>query len=166
MFGTRTKQPLLTFGVLGRPLRGSRLESIDFPHRISGGAPAPELVAREHEAYLSFYLEFISPTWDGTVEPFTEEMRNEQDHAPCCVFTFENLRWSNLGHEGEDSWPWDFPGFDCLKPQVLLDSSLQWRGSGVNHYIFWFHDTTFQCTARSFSYMIYSPNVSSAHEAT
>ena len=129
------------FGLLENSFKGSHLITCDFPYRTNMGAPEPELYMSESEVELSFFLEFRDDT-----EPVTERY---------CVATFSDNQWLKLGDPDENNHPFHIEGWEGGKPQILVDSWLLNGESDYHHFVFWFHDSSFQCIARSFQYRIY-----------
>lgn len=146
----------------------------DHPNEISSlpqssvGAPCPMLIAGEHALQLAYYLEEgrLTAEWASTTirppavtdsddlcavvqfsRPYAHMFGPPNDEAfsghplasrglsPYAVFEVEN-----------SSWVRGLEGMNSVHPYHRPE-----RFAAFKHYIFAFHDTTFECVAESFS---------------
>lgn len=149
------------------------VELTDAP-QSSIGAPCPMILAGEHHLHLAYYLEDKSPDWDGaTVRVVGEDATGERvalvefTHAYAHMFGPPNdeafdghpLASRGLGpyrvHEVRNSsWVRRLERMNSVHPCHLAE-----RFSRYRHFIFAFHDTTFECIAESFSFRVHNGSV-------
>ncbi len=138
-----------------------------FPLYWDSGAPLPFVFSSEHKTIVTFYLKEVDPSWDGTYvtvkNPADDvvESIGLVEFKSCCSFRFGSP--NDEVHEGH---PLHGRGLDSYTAQRVVNSS--WiRGiqkinsvhycyrpeywQKYNHYVFWFHDTTLECIAESYS---------------
>ena len=130
------------------------------------GAPCPMLFAREHRLFLAYYVHNTPEDWDGTwakvVDPHTSNM-------PVALVTFKHPYAHFFGPPHEDAFeghPLGARGFRphnsfevfhsswirSFEQMNLADSQCDPdRLADYRHFIFGFHDTTFECVARGLS---------------
>ena len=132
----------------------------------SVGAPLPIVLSDEHKILLAYVVEDISPDWDGSsvriVDPstpgeplaiiefssyssFTFGAPNDEAFAghplanrglhPYGAFQIENSSWIRQLEKMNSVHPYHKPG----------------RFKRLRHYIFAFHDSTFECVAEGFT---------------
>jgi hypothetical protein len=137
-----------------------------FPLLWDIGAPLPKLMVNEYRAFLAFLLREPDPNWDGSY--VTIKSPSDEHPDPLGLVEFESCISAKLGtpndevHEGH---PLNGRGLEPYTAQRVVNS--RWlkeleRINGVHrmyraemwqdlsHFIFWFHDSTFECVARSF----------------
>ena len=97
------------------------------------GAPAPTIVQWEHEALLFFHL-------------------SEQEAVG--LVAFDGCRSTCFGPPGEEGHRLEGSGWDAYTPLRVVNSPWVERmfgtAAGLTHFLFPFHDTTFECIAQSF----------------
>lgn len=141
--------------------------NIEFPARWDAGAPCPQLVTNDAHALLVFYLRVDDPNWDGS----SVKVRDEKtDHQPIGLVTFSDCYSAKLGAPNDEVFeghPLDGHGLEAYGAQEVINSHWileikkinsvhrcydadSWHG--LHHYIFWFHDSTFECIARGFEF--------------
>ncbi len=141
-------------------------EPLDFPVRWDTGAPMPHLLVGTAHAYLVFYLPLDYPDWDGT-NP--RGRKPETDPAePIAVVEFHGCVSAKLGAPNDEVFsghPLWGKGLEPYSAQVVRNS--RWIAEleainkvhpqyqpefwdSLNHYVFWFHDETFECVAKSY----------------
>jgi hypothetical protein len=166
---------------LERELAAARDEEhavpLDFPIRWDIGAPLPHLLRSDYKCLLIFYVAEPNPTWDGTtikiVDPASEEIQL------LALVEFESCRSAKLGVPNDEVFAGHSlygRGLDGYSAQRVVNSRwlaeleavnsvhsrydpTVWRKA--NHYIFWFHDSTFECVANSFKVGLYRESMGS-----
>jgi hypothetical protein len=141
-----------------RHLRSERVVELDVPWVPEMAAPMPVLWQSEHQAVLAYHA---SPKAPG---------------GPYCVVAFEGCLIATFGYPNEDALPGhplhdkglEWYGFyeveasswiDKLKAQnaVTFPDADWWpdspfaQGGPIRHFAITFHDSTFECLARSFA---------------
>jgi len=127
----------------------------------------------EHHLHLAYYLEDSSPDWDGTTVRIVGENTTGE---PVALIEFTHLRShvrstqrrsvlrSSIGF----SWRWPVPR--SRGSSFVVDSAVgayEHRASvpppelfaRYRHFIFAFHDTTFECIAEAFSITVHTGSV-------
>lgn len=126
----------------------------------------PFLLCNDYRAFLTFYVNEPDPNWDGTyvkvVNPSSEL------EVALCLVSFKRCLSAKLGHPNEDvqsGHPLGGRGLEGYTAQIVKNSP--WlaevsrtnsvhqyndpeRWKNLNHYIFWFHDSTFECLAEGY----------------
>lgn len=139
---------------------------IGFPVNWDTGAPLPYLLRNEHKAFLTFYLYDPDPNWDGTYVNVLDP--GDGSEASLALVEFLHCISAKLGSPNDEvlgGHPLDGRGLDAYTAQKVVNSRWikeieqinsvhafytpeAWRD--LNHYVFWFHDTTFECIAESY----------------
>ena len=139
----------------------------NFPVKWDTGAPLPFLLCNDNRTFLTFYVTETDPNWDGTYVNVVDLASSES--ASLCLVTFQNCFSAKLGHpndEVQSGHPLAGRGLDGYTAQFVInspwleevakinsvhpyDDSNRWKS--LNHYIFWFHDCTFECLAESYT---------------
>lgn len=147
----------------------------DFPVKWDIGAPLPHLLCNDFNAFLIFYVSKSDPNWDGTYVNVVDPKSDEK--FDLCLVSFERSISAKLGHPNEDvqdGHPLSGRGLDGYTAQIVKNSSWLhemaktnsvhaydnpefWQQ--LNHYIFWFHDTTFECVAKSYNVEVTSESM-------
>jgi len=144
--------------------RDIKLKELDLGFQSSIGAPVPVVLAGEHQVFLLFYLENREPFWDGT----TVHVRDSKKDTGLGIISFNHCISHKLGmpnDEAIEGHPYEKYG---LKPYSNFEvENSDWiaqlekinsvhpyhkkeRFERYKHYIFFFHDTNFECIAESF----------------
>ncbi|MBF0503323.1 MAG: hypothetical protein HQM09_24605 [Candidatus Riflebacteria bacterium] len=155
---------------LERELAKSRKEPYavpcGFPIKWDIGAPLPFLLCNDDKTFLTFYVHDPDPKWDGTYVKVVDPDSSEA--AKLCLVTFKNCVSAKLGHPNDEALrghPLAGHGLEGYTAQFVKNS--RWieevakinsvhhrndpaRWKLLNHYIFWFHDSTFECLAESY----------------
>jgi hypothetical protein len=139
---------------------------LDFPFQWDTGAPLPQVLVNDHRAILIFRVHVVDPKWDGS---YTTMKSPASDQAELLgLVEFKRCRSTRLGSPNDevlDGHPLAGKGLDGYSAQLVHNSRWiaeiqkinsvhrcyrpeEWQK--VNHYIFWFHDSTFECIADSF----------------
>jgi len=140
---------------------------LEFPVQWSTGAPLPQLLKNDHRAFLLFLVKVVDPNWDGSYATM-KSAASEQNESLALV-EFKRCLSAKLGSPNDevfDGHPLAGKGLDSYTAQLVKNS--RWLAeiqrinsvhagyradawSKRNHYVFWFHDTTFECIAESFA---------------
>jgi hypothetical protein len=140
---------------------------IDFELRWDTGAPLPHMLANGRRTFLLFYLPNRDPDWDGTwvrvVDPAAPEPQ------PLGVVEFRRVHSVTLGGPNDEAvggHPLSGKGLRPYAAHRVVNSRWiaeaervnsvhpQHRGGWherLNHYVFSFHDETFEYLAESFT---------------
>jgi hypothetical protein len=140
------------------------VELEDVP-QSSVGAPLPVVVADESTLQLAYYLSVPDTDWDGT---YVREVDVDTDD-PVALVRFEGAYAWLLGPPNDEAFeghPLASRGLHPYAAFRIEDSSWIRRLERMNsvheqhaperfarlrHYVFAFHDSTFECVARSFT---------------
>ena len=140
---------------------------LDFALPWSIGAPLPHVLANGLKAYLLFYLADHDPNWDGTWVRIVDPTADEEE--PLGVVEFHHVHSVKLGgpnDEAIEGHPLHGKGLRTYAAHQVVNSRwiaeaervnsvhTQHRGGWhdrFNHYVFCFHDETFECLAESFT---------------
>ena len=150
-------------------------ERKDVP-QSSVGAPCPIVVAGEHFLHLAYFLEESEEGWDGSsVQIVTEQSEDE----PCALVRFERAYAHMFGPPNDEafkghplaerglhpygvfeiensSWIRRLKKMNSIHPYHRLEEFEKYK-----HFVFAFHDCTFECVARSFKLSIHRGSASS-----
>lgn len=141
-------------------------EPCDFPVKWDTGAPMPHLLKNENRALLAFLMSEPDPNWDGSY--VTVKSPADENVEPLALVEFERCTSAKLGAPNDEVFsghPLYGKGLESYQAQRVVNS--QWlkeierinsvhrmyrpeAWSDSSHFIFWFHDSTFECIARSF----------------
>lgn len=155
--------------------RDEYAERIEFPVKWDTGAPLPHLLMNDYKAYLTFYVDVPDPNWDGThinvVDPSSNSI------VSLVLVEFKHCLIAKLGSPNDEvlhGHPLEGKGLEGYTPLVVKNSKWiseimtinkvhsQYREEGwksYNHYLFGFHDTTFECIAESFSVELFNKSM-------
>jgi hypothetical protein len=144
----------------------------------SVGAPIPMILCGEHFLHLAYLLQATPENWDGrSVRMVNEESEGE----PCALVKFEQeiaymfgppndeafaghplasrgLRPYGVFEVKNSSWIRQLERMNSVHP---MHARIAERYSRYRHFIFAFHDTTFECVAMGFNTSIHQGSVSS-----
>lgn len=141
-----------------------RVVELEAVPQSSVGAPHPVVVSDEGKAVLAFYLQDIPEDWDGT----TVRIIRHDSEGPVALVEFKWCHVHMFGPPSEDTYhghPLAERGLSPFGAYEVLTSS--WirsleRMNSVHehhkpemfwerrHFIFAFHDSTFECVAEGF----------------
>lgn len=156
---------------------GQFAETLEFPVRWDVGAPMPHLCVTDNKALLGFLLHEPDPNWDGSYTSIKGVSGDQQ--KPLALVEFDRCISAKLGAPNDEVWsghPLKGKGQEAYRAQRVVNShwlmDLQaintvhrcydprsWRD--LHHYIFWFHDSTFECVASSYRVETYRENMKS-----
>jgi len=141
------------------------LEIKDIP-QSSVGAPIPAVISGEHSAAIVFYTQSIDPEWDGS----TVRVVDADSHEPSVMVRFDSCYVHTFGPPNDEvfsshplyerglhpyanfevknsSWIRSFEKMNSVHPYHNKDNFLE----GKRHFILAFHDSTFECIAKSYA---------------
>jgi hypothetical protein len=146
-------------------------ETIEFPVKWDSGAPLPQLMVNDYRALLAFLLREPNPAWDGTFVEVKSPATPEPE--PLALVEFKHCKSAKLGTPNDEvlhGHPLEGKGLEPYTAQWVVNSSWlkeveainsvhpQYRPehwSDLKHFIFWFHDTTFECIAQSYKVEVF-----------
>lgn len=149
---------------------------LEFPVQWDTGAPLPFLLCNDYRTYLVFFLSVYDPHWDGTNINVRDPASSEP--ASIAVVKFECCHSAKLGNPNDEvhvGHPWNGKGLDSYTAQEVVHSRWLAEIEAINrvhggydanlwkalhHYVFWFHDSTFECIAKSFTVTLHNDNLS------
>ncbi len=142
------------------------IELGDVP-QSSVGAPLPVVLASEHEVLLTYYLQETPADWDGT-RP--RSIGPDSEDEPVALVRFERCTAHLFGppnDEAFDGHPLYERGLEPYGVYEVRDSSWirklermnavhprhkkEWFMEDKRHFVFAFHDSTFECIAHGFT---------------
>lgn len=155
---------------LERELARSRNEPYavpcDFPVKWDVGAPLPFLLCSDYRTFLTFYVSDPDPNWDGTYVNVVDPASSGD--VSLCLVEFQRCASAKLGHPNEEVQGGHYlagKGLNGYTAQIVVNSpwlaevaktnsvhpqdNPEWW-KRLNHYVFWFHDSTFECLAESY----------------
>lgn len=141
-------------------------EPCGFPLKWDVGAPMPHLMVNDYRACLAFLLSQPDPSWDGTY--VTVKSPTDAGPEPLALVEFKSCVSAKLGAPNDEVFeghPLNGKGLDSYTAQRVVNS--RWikeiesinsvhRGydpsmwKNLTHFVFWFHDSTFECIAESY----------------
>jgi hypothetical protein len=139
---------------------------IEFPVSWDVGAPLPYLLQNDYQTFLIFFVPDIDPDWDGSYVSVRHPGSN--NCAKLAVVDFERCVCTKMGTPNDEvlhGHPLNGKGLEGYQAMSVKNSTWlkeleainsvhshykpeTWRG--LTHYIFPFHDCTFECVARGF----------------
>lgn len=150
-------------------------EPFGFPVKWDTGAPLPQLMVNDYRALLGFLMSEPDPKWDGTYVKVKDPAGFQPE--PIALVEFEGCVSAKLGAPNDEVFkghPLNGKGGEAYAAQRVVNSKWlkeieainsvhrmyqpeSWRD--LHHYIFWFHDSTFECVARSYKVETYRFNM-------
>src|SRR5262249_28882577 len=133
---------------------------LDFPFQWDTGAPLPYLLQNDNRCFLTFYVHEPDPDWDGTY--VTVKDPGDQSVESLALVEFVGCMSAKLGSPNDEVFSGHSlhgKGLDSYTAQRVVHS--RWlaelesinkvhacynpaRWKALNHYVFWFHDSTFE----------------------
>lgn len=132
--------------------------------------------AGEHNLLLAYYLQETPADWDGTSVRLLSDADGDE---PCALVTFEMAYAHMFGPPNDEAFEGHPLAAKGLRPYAVFEvHSSSWlrslermnsvhpyhdpqRFAKFKHFIFAFHDTTFECIAESFSLSLHRGSVKS-----
>lgn len=155
------------------------IELHDAP-QSSVGAPCPAVLATEHTVHLAYFLQNTPKGWDGSTARVMDE-RTVGDPVALVSFTrpyahmfgppndeafqghplaSRGLRPYSVSEIRDSSWIRHLERMNAVHPAHRPEHFAHYR-----HFVFAFHDTTFECVARAFSASVHSGSVAEVLES-
>jgi hypothetical protein len=140
---------------------------LEFPAVWDKGTPKPCLLQSEQKAFLTFFLTKDRFDWEkSTFVPIQDQADPSQRNI--AVVDFRRCVVAKMGDPNDEvhhGHSWNGKGLDSYTAQRVVNSrwidEIQtinrvhqcfdpdfWKT--LNHYVLWFHDSTFECIAQSF----------------
>jgi hypothetical protein len=150
-------------------------EPCGFPLDWDGGVPMPHLLVNDNRALLAFLLREPDPAWDGSY--VTIKTPGDDQPSPLGLVEFAGCISARLGAPNDEVFsghPLNGKGLEAYGAQRVVNSRWlkeletinsvhggynpeYWRK--LNHFVFWFHDSTFECVARSYAVETFRTNM-------
>lgn len=143
----------------------------------SVGAPIPVVLAGEFDVLLTYYLQDTPKDWDGTR---VRSVSADTEGEPVAVVRFESCYAHMFGPPNDEAFSGHPLAERGLAPYGVFEvKNSSWirkleRMNAVHpyhdkrsfmetkkHFVFSFHDSTFECVAKSFSVDIFTGSVRS-----
>lgn len=143
----------------------------------SVGAPNPIVLAGEHDVLLTYYLEDTPEGWDGMT---VRIVGSDSEGEPVAIVTFKYCTAHMFGPPNDEAFSGHPLAERGLKPYGVFevkDSSWIRKLEKMNavhpqhdkqqfmkskkHFVFAFHDTTFECIAEGFTVEVTTGSVRS-----
>jgi hypothetical protein len=144
---------------------------LDFPIRWDAGAPLPHVVCDDGRTLLVFRVRVPNPRWDGSNAAIKSP--TDTTPEPLALVEFQRCVSTKIGAPNDEvleghplygrglaaytaqrvvSSPWlaELERINSVHSQYAPE---HWRS--LHHYVFWFHDSTFECAAQSFTVEVF-----------
>jgi len=149
---------------LSKYLNEAYAVEINFPIQWDIGAPLPHLLQSDYQAFLVFLIGSPMAGDGSSIQVMTSDSNDEIG-----IVEFIHCAATKMGDPNDEVFhghPLDGHGLRAYKPMKVENSSWITELAAINsvhdcydpktwedknHYIFGFHDTTFECVADSFS---------------
>lgn len=149
--------------------RDDRVIELDTAPRPDVGAPLPALVSDELNLYLAYIASEPDPGWDGT---YARVVTPESPGEPIATVTFESPYSHFFGPPNDEAFhghPLESRGLRPYSISEIVGSSWVHALERMNsvhpnhrpehfdkyrHFVFAFHDSTFECVAEGFQVRI------------
>jgi hypothetical protein len=139
---------------------------LDFPVQWDIGAPLPHLIQSDYQTFLIFMLRAVDPNWDGSY--VNVRSPSDQGDAELALVEFKHCVITKMGMPNDElasghplsgrgyrayaalkvensNWIRELENIDSVHPQHRPGPR-----TGAYHYLFGFHDSTFECVAGEF----------------
>lgn len=151
----------------------SVVERVDLP-QSSVGAPCPVMLSGEHFLYLAYYLEEREEGWDGSAVRVVDE---HSEGEPCALVHFAHAAAHMFGPPNDEAFAGHPLTARGLKPYAVFEvMNSSWvrtlermnsahphhrpeQFADYKHFVFTFHDSVFECVAKSFELSIHRGSV-------
>ena len=160
---------------LERELAAAQNEEYAVPLEWDAGAPCPQLFVNDLRALLAFCLRTHDPNRDGSYVNLRKPASETEESL--ALVGFEHCMSARFGSPNDEVFeghPLDGKGLEAYSAQEVKNSrwirelesinsvhrmykAEHWQD--LNHYVFWFHDSTFECVATSFSVETYQESI-------
>ena len=140
------------------------IELADFP-QSSVGAPLPSVIATEDQTFLVFYVQETPDGWDGSS---VQMVGPDSEGKPLAIVSFDDCYAHMFGPPNNEAFKGHPLSSRGLHPYGVfkVENSSWLRGldrmnavhpmhspglfSDYSHFIFSFHDSTFECIAKDY----------------
>ena len=132
----------------------------------NAGAPLPHVLGNGHAVYLAYLVDVTDPHWDGTYVTVKDPGSDDVERIALIRFlNVGSVRFGSPNDEVLQGHPLYGHGLEVYGAHLVRNSrwlkevqgikSVHWQYNpgawlGLNHYLFCFHDATFECLARGF----------------
>jgi hypothetical protein len=150
---------------------GDRVTALDDIPQSSVGAPCPLVMQDEHTAVVAYYVEAPEPGWTGETIRIVDP---ESSADPAALVRFRGVCAAMFGPPNDEAFhghPLAAGGLGPYSAAEIHDSS--WirslermnsvhpyhrpeRYEQLRHFVLAFHDSTFECVARSYDFVLAS----------
>ncbi|MEL7500804.1 MAG: hypothetical protein AAFN77_24640 [Planctomycetota bacterium] len=155
-----------------------RVEELKDVPQSDVGAPLPVVLADEHRLYLAYLVSEPDPNWDGSYI----NMISPDTDGTVAVVTFDRPALHMFGPPNDEAFgghPLANRGLRPYSVNEIHNSSWVQRRiemnrihrmhqdsmfDGMRHFIFAFHDSTFECLADDFSVSLFRGSILAATE--
>ncbi len=155
--------------MLGLSSKSERAEKISFNPEWDGGAPSPHLLQSDHKTFLTYYVNDVDPNWNGKYLKLQNPTSNQPNKI--AVVEWVSCHGAVLGGLNDEAISghrlWKKGLEDCFYGAAIVQNS-NWieemrKGNSVHpyhkdemfsdlkHFILLFHDSTFECVAKSYN---------------
>jgi hypothetical protein len=156
------------------------VELTDVP-QSSVGAPCPMILAGEHHLHLAYYLQDTPADWHGQSIRLVDENTIDE---PVALVRFKRAYAHMFGPPNDEAFhghPLAVRGLTPYSVHEVKDSSWIRRLERMNavhpyhrpeffgdyhHFVFAFHDSTFECISESFSVTVHTGSVAEVLKQT
>ena len=145
--------------------RDTVIELKDFP-QASVGAPCPVVMADENQLVVAYYVGIVDPRWTGSTIGVVDPGSTDE---PVAVVAFPSYRAFMFGPPNDEAFSGHPLASRGLSPYSVFEvRQSSWiRGlermnavhpyhrpemfSSLRHFVFAFHDSTFECVAKDYA---------------
>lgn len=138
-------------------------EILDFP-QSSVGAPMPIVLSDEGNLFLCYYVDDISAEFDSAPIKMADEAVVVVTFERCDTFKFGSPNDEAIsGHPLYENGLTPYSIFKVINSSWIEELEVmnsvhrrhdKKRYDSLNHYIFVFHDSTFECVAKGMSFQV------------
>jgi hypothetical protein len=147
----------------------------------SVGAPCPMMLSGEHFIHLAYFLQETPSNWDGSTARVVDEQSGGES---CALVRFSGAIAYMFGPPNDEAFSGHPLASRGLEPYSVFEiNQSSWlrtlermnsvhpyhraeRFAKLNHYVFSFHDSVFECIAERFELSQHSGSVSSVLRAS
>lgn len=148
---------------------------LEFPVQWDRGAPLPHVITNDHRTLLSFFVSEVHPHFNGKYIKLEDE--DAEFAQTLALVEFRGDISTKLGSPNDEVFhghPLEGRGRDYYAAQIVVNSPWLAELEAINkvhhlykperwlkrkHYIFWFHDSTFECIAESMTVELYQESM-------
>ena len=144
----------------------------------SVGAPLPIILSNEHKLYLAYYLQNTPPDWNGK----TVRVEDSETEDYIALVEFEKYESFMFGSPNDEAFHGHPLANRGLEPYTVFEiENSSWlrnlekmnsvhpyhkpeKFEKLKHFVFAFHDSTFECIAENFNISISKGSIKSVLE--